>query len=89
MPLTETQVDDVLWAARSGDVDALKEVLAEIGSEDALSAAVKCSNHMGNTPLHFAAANGHLELIKFLKPGLTLRVPVSYTHLTLPTTPYV
>lgn len=74
MPLTETQVDDVLWAARSGDVDALKEVLAEIGSEDALSAAVKCSNHMGNTPLHFAAANGHLELIKFLKPGLTLRV---------------
>ena len=41
MPLTETQVDDVLWAARSGDVDALKEVLAEIGSEDALSAAVK------------------------------------------------
>ena len=32
--------------------------------------------------------NNHIPLITFLRPGI-ITITVSYTHLTLPTTPYV
>ena len=59
--LTDEQVDDILYAARSGDLDTLKETLAKVeGGEDAaLHLALRCTNESGNSALHFAFANGH------------------------------
>lgn len=47
-------------SARGGDVEAVKECLAEevpINHKDA---------QMGNTALHLASANGHKEVVEFL-----------------------
>ena len=64
MPLSEDELDDVLYSARVGDTEALQEALAEASKEhagpphDILAAAVDAES--GNTALHMAAANGHI-----------------------------
>ena len=48
MALTDTQRDDVLWAARAGDTEALAETLVEAKAE--IGDALACKNDMMNTP---------------------------------------
>ena len=57
--MTDTQVDDVLWAARTGDLEVWNILKKELD----VTAALASSNDSGNTALHYAAANGHLEFV--------------------------
>lgn len=59
--LKDEQVDNILFAARAGDIEALKESLSEIqdGGDPAFHLALQCTNESGNSLLHFAFANGH------------------------------
>ena len=68
MSLTDTQLDDVLWSARTGDVEAWNEIINQVDIHVALSA----SNDMGNSALHYAAANGHLDLMQQVLPKTNL-----------------
>lgn len=71
MALTDTQRDDVLWAARAGDTEALAETLVEAKAE--IGDALACKNDMMNTPLHFSAANGHIDFVRHVLPHAGLR----------------
>lgn len=73
MSLTDTQLDDVLWSARTGDVEAWNEIINQVDIHVALSA----SNDMGNSALHYAAANGHLDLMQQVLPKTNLDMLLS------------
>ncbi|WFD03372.1 ankyrin repeat-containing protein [Malassezia obtusa] len=79
MSLTEEQRDDVLYAARAGDLEALNESLTEINNDkrEAVRAVLSVVNESGNTPLHFAAANGHQEIVRALLPDADLKALLS------------
>ena len=49
MSLTDTQVDDVLWAARTGDLEVWNILKKELD----VTAALASSNDSGNTALHY------------------------------------
>lgn len=72
MPLTDTQQDDVLWAARAGDVAALAETLEQANAS--IAEALSVTNEAKNTPLHFSAANGHIDFVRHVLPHAGLRV---------------
>ena len=74
MSLTEEQTDDVLYAARAGDVEALNETLQALNpdAKEAARLVLKATNESGNTPLHFAAANGHQAIVDVLLPEADL-----------------
>lgn len=77
LSLTEEQVGDVLWAARAGDVDALNETVQAIrpGADSALADVVRaCANDAHNTVLHYSAANGHEEFVRYVLPHADLRL---------------
>ncbi|OLL21779.1 Ankyrin repeat-containing protein [Neolecta irregularis DAH-3] len=62
MVLNEQIIDDLVYAARIGDLSEVQEVL---------KAAPKIQmgdlrDEQGNTPLHMAAANNHLQVVKYL-----------------------
>ncbi|WFD44542.1 ankyrin repeat-containing protein [Malassezia psittaci] len=65
MAFTEEQTDDVLYAARAGDTEALQEVFSQLEG-DSKRLISHITNDQKNTPLHFAAANGHTDIIKML-----------------------
>jgi ankyrin repeat protein len=46
-------------------VNFILEQLKTLGTEQ-LNALVNVRNEQGNTPLHWAALNGHLEVVKAL-----------------------
>ena len=50
MSLTDTQVDDVLWAARTGDLEVWNILKKELD----VTAALASSNDSGNTALHLS-----------------------------------
>lgn len=60
-------VDDIIYAARVGDLDELNEYLQSCVGEEILH--VK-DPESGNTPLHMACANGHISCIKALLNAL-------------------
>lgn len=70
MSLTDTQVDDVLWAARTGDLEVWNILKKELD----VTAALASSNDSGNTALHYAAANGHLEFVRQVLPQANLEI---------------
>src|SRR5262245_18445811 len=51
--------DDLIAAAKKGDVEAVKSLIAK-------GANVNTRTNYGATALHFAADRGHLEVIKVL-----------------------
>jgi ankyrin repeat protein len=51
--------EEMLAAARKGDIDAVKSLLEK-------GASLEATSRYGQTPLFFAARNGHEELVKFL-----------------------
>ncbi|WFD00478.1 ankyrin repeat-containing protein [Malassezia yamatoensis] len=65
MAFTEEQTDDVLYAARAGDVEALQEIFSQL-KDDSKCSVLHITNDQKNTPLHFAAANGHIDIVKML-----------------------
>lgn len=70
MGLTDAQVDDVLWAARTGDLEVWDSMKKELDVTTVLAS----TNDMGNTALHYAAANGHLEFVRQVLPQANLEV---------------
>lgn len=61
--LTQEEMDCIIYDAREGDLDTLKEIFEEIPKDLLLS--IKDDITL-STPLHMAAANGHFEVIKYL-----------------------
>jgi ankyrin repeat protein len=61
--LTQEEMDAVMYDARAGDLETLKEIFEEIGGQTLLS--IKDDITL-STPLHFACANGHFEVVEYL-----------------------
>ncbi|KAL1925596.1 uncharacterized protein VTP21DRAFT_479 [Calcarisporiella thermophila] len=53
-------IEDIIWAARYGELEDVKACVAEHGADLA-----KAQGPSGNTPLHMASANGHLEVVHY------------------------
>ncbi|EST07122.1 Ankyrin repeat-containing domain protein [Kalmanozyma brasiliensis GHG001] len=71
--LTSDQIDDLLLSARYGDLEDLESTLSPLLSSSSpsdLLASIK--NDSANTLLHYASANGHLEIVTYLLPHITL-----------------
>ncbi|EPQ27086.1 uncharacterized protein PFL1_05370 [Pseudozyma flocculosa PF-1] len=78
--LTEEQVDDLLFAARVGDLEDVAAFLdptiasATASGDEAQIAQLLLSikNDSDNTLLHYCSANGHLDLVNYLLPHSNL-----------------
>ncbi|SPO29990.1 uncharacterized protein UTRI_06291_B [Ustilago trichophora] len=72
--LTSDQIDDLLLSARYGDLEDLQSTLsplfASTSSPTELLASIK--NDDSNTLLHYASANGHLDVVNYLLPHADL-----------------
>ncbi|KAF2753932.1 ankyrin [Pseudovirgaria hyperparasitica] len=68
--LTEDDIDDILYLARTNDAAELSTTLAALAKTHATSIASVVSAAVDpdskNTPLHYAAANGHVETVTAL-----------------------
>ncbi|KAH8554260.1 ankyrin repeat-containing domain protein [Umbelopsis sp. PMI_123] len=56
---TADTIDDILYCARYGELDELKD--ANFPAE-----YFKAADESGNTALHMACANGHLDIVKYV-----------------------
>ncbi|KAL4895986.1 ankyrin repeat-containing domain protein [Aspergillus ambiguus] len=74
--LTADAVDDLIYDARAGDLDALKSDLASLSTQhscteawivaSAIDAEPEAEGGTGSCLLHFPAANGNLEIVSHL-----------------------
>lgn len=68
--LTEDEIDDILYIARANELPELEPYLTSLSQKYSTTshAILLSSTDSGtqNTPLHYAAANGHLDLINSL-----------------------
>eukprot|EP00940_MAST-03C_sp_MAST-3C-sp2_P000289 g289.t1 len=53
--------DELLYAARTNDLDEVRRYANDEGADVNWS-----EPHGGSTPLHYASANGHIDVVKFL-----------------------
>jgi hypothetical protein len=61
--LSEDEIDDLLYAARTGDKDELTTLLSSLGEREKVSPAeilVSAKDEGKSTCLHMATGNGHL-----------------------------
>lgn len=69
-PLTEDQIDDLLLSARYGDLDDLRTALTDLSTARATTPFIVLHTTLDpeskNTPLHYAAANGHNDVVTYL-----------------------
>ncbi|SNX87368.1 uncharacterized protein MEPE_06078 [Melanopsichium pennsylvanicum] len=63
--LTSDQIDELLLSARYGDLEDLQTTLSTNTSAELL---LSIKNEDSNTLLHYASANGHLNLVQYLLP---------------------
>ncbi|CAK9442217.1 uncharacterized protein LODBEIA_P59600 [Lodderomyces beijingensis] len=61
--LTQEEMDVVIYDARAGDIETLQEIFDEIPKGHLMT--IKDDITL-STPVHMAAANGHLETVKYL-----------------------
>lgn len=61
--LTQEEMDCIIYDSREGDLETLQEIFAEIDPKLILTIQNETTL---STPIHVAAANGHLEVLKFL-----------------------
>ncbi|KAL1851263.1 ankyrin repeat-containing protein [Paecilomyces lecythidis] len=54
------------WPAANGNIEILSYLLTTLSSTSTPSSIINHRNHSGNTPLHWAALNTHLECVKAL-----------------------
>ncbi|KAK6454266.1 ankyrin repeat-containing domain protein [Scheffersomyces xylosifermentans] len=66
--LSQEEMDAVIYDSREGDLETIKEIFEEIGPK---TLTVIQDDITLSTPLHMAAANGHLELVKYFFSILT------------------
>lgn len=62
--LTQEEKDNVIYDARSGDIESLIAIFT-VEVETSVLKTIK-DEYSQSTPFHMAAANGHLEVLKFL-----------------------
>jgi uncharacterized protein len=64
IPLTDDEIDDILYISRANELDELTPYLESLAIKyKASSDAIICAAvdpESGNTALHYASANGHL-----------------------------
>ncbi|KAL1645759.1 ankyrin repeat-containing protein [Diplodia intermedia] len=79
LDLTEDEVDDLLYLARANETQDLPQYLQHLSQShagssaaDILAAAVDEAS--GNSALHYAAANGHNEILSIVRTTLTSAV---------------
>ncbi|KAF2280018.1 ankyrin [Westerdykella ornata] len=71
--LDEDAIDEILYLARANEAHELEEFLSNLSGQtqksrtELISAAVDPSSK--NTALHYAAANGHVDVLKLLLPS--------------------
>ncbi|KAG5355734.1 Ankyrin repeat-containing protein [Yarrowia sp. B02] len=63
--LTEDQIDDVMFDARGGELENIETFFK---AQDKPLEALKQvkDQYTESTPLHYAAANGHIDVVKYL-----------------------
>lgn len=61
--LSQEEMDAVIYDARSGDLQNLKEIFDEISPSLLMNIKDDITQ---STPIHMAAANGHLEVLDYL-----------------------
>lgn len=68
--LTSDQIDELLLSARYGDLEDLQATLAPLlsNASSATDLLATIKNEDSNTLLHYASANGHLEVVQYLLP---------------------
>lgn len=72
--LTSDQIDELLLSARYGDLEDVQATLSPLLSSSSSSADLLASikNEDSNTLLHYASANGHLDVVNYLLPHSNL-----------------
>ncbi|KAK3359636.1 ankyrin repeat-containing domain protein, partial [Lasiosphaeria hispida] len=74
--LSEDEVDDLLYSARTGEKDDLTSLLAALAEREKASPADILSSAKDegkSTSLHMATGNGHLEIVNMLLSHFELR----------------
>lgn len=75
-PLTQEEMSYILYDAREGDLETLKNVFEEIGP----SALTTIQDDITlSTPVHMAAANGHFEVVEYLLSIITKEEAIKIT----------
>ncbi|KAH6640995.1 ankyrin-repeat-containing protein [Chaetomium tenue] len=72
--LSEDEIDDLLYAARTGDNDELTTLLSSLAEREKVSPAdilTSAKDEGKSTCLHMATGNGHLETVHLLLTHLT------------------
>lgn len=75
--LTQEEFDIIIEDARYGDLETLQEIFAEI--DPLLLLQIK-DEHTHTNALHMAAANGHLETVKYLLSVLPKNKAIELTN---------
>ena len=69
--LTDDELDDLLYLARANELDDLRSFANELATTHTkpISTILRAAQdpESGNTVLHYAAANGHLDVLEFVK----------------------
>ncbi|RMZ80397.1 hypothetical protein DV738_g2899, partial [Chaetothyriales sp. CBS 135597] len=87
--LTPDELDDLIYAARVGDLSELKELIAQISTSHGCTAAVLLSaavdvdaDGLGSqcSLLHYPAANGNVEVVTFLLDLVKSAAPQQINH---------
>lgn len=63
--LTEEQIDDIMFDARGGELESIQEFFKAQEKPTETLKSIK-DQYTESTPLHYAAANGHIDVVKFL-----------------------
>lgn len=74
--LTQEEMDIILSEVRAGELELLKEIFEEIPKESILD--IKDDMTLA-TPIHMAAANGHLETLRYLLSIISKKDAISLT----------
>ncbi|KIS66278.1 uncharacterized protein UMAG_05278 [Mycosarcoma maydis] len=78
--LTSDQIDELLLSARYGDLEDLESMLSPLLScspSRATELLASIKNQDDNTLLHYASANGHLQVVQYLLPHIDLNLSLT------------
>ena len=75
--LTEDEIDDLLYFARTGELDDFQVTVTELKTRESTGLVdllqVAKDEHSGNGPLHMASANGHTGMLHNFHPLCFIR----------------